>query len=178
MPARRIPVLLAAGAALALAGCGTSVSVDTKGGIAVGHKTMRATGVPFTFRYPVEFREATDASVAAANALEVVGPDADSYLAVRRNGDTEMSVAALERQARRTLGDAVLSTARERHAGIPMVAITVGDASGSDRGLRSVIYGFSGAGASWLVECQSTSAQRDAIATACTQALDSLRWSS
>lgn len=159
----------------ALAGCGTSVSVDTKGNIAVDHKTLDVTGVPFTFQYPVDYQEATDASLRSINALAVVGPAADSYIAVRRNGRVTLSVKALEAQARRALGDAILATARETHSGIPMVVMTVADTGGAAKGLHSTIYGFSTAGASWLIECHSAAADRSALTAGCAQALGSIK---
>ena len=92
----RLSVLVAS--LIVLAGCGGSVSVNEKGKVSVGHKTLSTAAVPFTFEYPLGFREATDASVKAINALAVVGPAADSYLAVRRNG-TAMTVAGLPTSA-------------------------------------------------------------------------------
>lgn len=167
-----IRVILAAAAVAALAGCGASV--DTTGKLSIGHKTLSVSAVPFTFEYPLAFREATDASVAKANALAVVGPGANSYIAVRRNGPA-MSLAALERQARTALGGAIVSSGRERHSGIAMVAVTIRDTGGAALGLRSTIYGFSFARASWLIECHSTAADRQKIAAGCAQALDSIQ---
>lgn len=168
----RLSVLVAS--LIVLAGCGGSVSVNEKGKVSVNHKTLSTAAVPFTFEYPLEFREATDASVKAINALAVVGPAADSYLAVRRNG-TAMTVAALERQARRALGASLLAAKRETHSGLPMVAITVADEGGGDAGLRSTIYGFSLGGSSWLLECHSAAADRATIDAACAKALDTIK---
>lgn len=158
-----------------LAGCGGSASVDTKGKIAVGHKTLSVSGVPFTFEYPVDFQEATDESAKSINAVAVVGPEANSYIAVRHNGDQPMSPGALERQARRALGESILTAVRETHAGVPMVAITVADTGGQALGLRSTIYGFSAAGGTWMIECHSTRAQRKVMTAACRQTLDTIK---
>jgi hypothetical protein len=74
--------------------------VNSKGEVAVGAKTLDVASVPFTFRYPVSFQEATHASVRAAHAVALVGvPGKDSHIAVRLNGETTMSLDALQAQA-------------------------------------------------------------------------------
>lgn len=165
-------------AAAVLAGCGSSVSVDTEGKVAIDHKTLSVAEVPFTFEYPTDYQEATDESLASVNALAVVGSEPQSYIAVRRNSRTAMSLDALERQARRALGESVLGDVRETHSDIPMVAITVEDTGGEAVGLRSTIYGFSLAGSSWLIECHSTESEREALSDACRHALDSIEQTS
>jgi hypothetical protein len=162
-------------ASLTVAACGSSVSVDDGGTAGAGHRTLSDPDVPFTFEYPVTFREATERSAAATSALVVVGPAANSYLAVRLNGMRPLGPDQLERQARTALGPAIERSSREEHSGMPMVAMTVADTGGEALGLRSTIYGFSLAGRSWLLECHSAAADREAIAAACRQALDSVR---
>lgn len=123
------PVLSARIALLAtvvlVVGCGGSVSVDDRGQVAVGAKTLDVASIPFTLRYPVSFQEATDASTKAAHAVALVGvPGQDTYVAVHLNGETALSLDALEAQAHSALGANVVSTARASHAGIAMVAVT------------------------------------------------------
>ncbi len=161
---------LAAVAALT-GGCGGEISVDSTGGVSVNDKTLDIAEIPFTLRYPVAFREATDASLKEINALAVVGPSPDSYVAVRRNGTEAMSLSALEAQARRALGNSIAGVARGRHSGIGMIAITM-RAAGDGRWAK--IYGFSLAGATWLVDCRSTRADLSAMRSGCARALDSI----
>jgi hypothetical protein len=157
-----------------IAGCGGSVSVNDKGQVAVGAKTLDVASIPFTLRYPVAFQEATDASVRAAHAVAIVGvPGEDSYIAVHLNGETTMSLDALAAQARRGLGASVISTARETHAGIPMVAVTTHVSGRPD--LRATMYGFSAGSGTWLIECRSNTGNRDSMKRWCAQALDSLK---
>ncbi len=140
----------------------------------MGANKLDVAAVPFTFRYPVSFQEATDASVRAAHSVAVVGiPGEDSYIAVHLNGDTPMSLDALEAQAREALGANVLSMARENHSGMPMVAVTTRVAGRP--GLLATMHGFSAAGKTWLVECRSNAANRESMKQWCAQALDSLK---
>jgi hypothetical protein len=168
---RRIALLATA---LLVGGCGTSVSVNNKGQLAVGAKTLDVASLPFTFRYPVSFQEATDASVKATHSVAVVGiPGEDSYIAVHLNGNTPMSVDVLEAQARQALGAAVISTARESHAGITMVAVTTRVAGRPD--LKATMHGFSTSGRTWLIECRANIANSESMKQWCVQALDSLK---
>lgn len=161
-------------AMVVLAGCGGSVSVNDKGQVAVGAKTLTIASLPFTFRYPVSFQEATDASVEATHSVAVVGiPGEDSYIAVHLNGSTPLPLNSLEAQAHQALGANVISTARESHAGIPMVAVTTRVTGRPD--LRATMYGFSTAGRTWLLECRSSIANRESMKQWCAQALDSLK---
>jgi hypothetical protein len=159
-------------------GCGGSVSVNDKGQVAVGAKTLTVASLPFTFRYPVSFQEATDASVEATHSVAVVGiPGEDSYIAVHLNGNTPMPLDVLEAQAHQALGANVISTARESHAAIPMVAATTPATTrvAGRPDLSSTMYGFSGAGRTWLIECRSSIANRESMKQWCAQALDSLK---
>jgi hypothetical protein len=168
----RFGVLLAT--AVLFAGCGGAVSVNNKGQVAVGAKTLDVPSLPFTFRYPVDFQEATDASLNATHSVAVVGiPGEDSYIAVHLNGRTPMSLDALQAQARGGLGATVISTARESHAGIPMVAVTTRIAGRRD--LIATMYGFSLLGSTWLIECRSSTPNRASMKQSCAQALDSLK---
>jgi hypothetical protein len=171
---KRAPSIALVGALVLLAGCGGSVSVNDKGQVAVGAKTLDIPSIPFTFRYPVAFQEATDASVTVAHAVAVVGvPGEDTYIAVHLNGKTAMSIDALEAQARRGLGASVLATARESHGGIAMVVVTTRVAERPD--LRATLYGFSAGGRTWLIECRSNAGNRESMKQWCAQALDSLK---
>ena len=55
-----------------------------------------------------------------------------------------------------------------------MVVVEVADTGGGELGLRSTVYGFSLNGSSWLLECHSTSDQRQVLMAACRQALASI----
>jgi hypothetical protein len=159
---------------LLVAGCGGSISVNNRGQVAVGANTLDVASLPFTFRYPVSFQEATDASVRATQSVAVVGiPGEDSYIAVHLNGNTPMSLGALEAQARQALGSNVISVARENHVGMPMVAVTTRVAGRPD--LLATMHGFSAAGRTWLLECRSNAANRESMKQWCAQALDSLK---
>jgi len=172
------PVLSARIALLAtvvlVVGCGGSVSVDDRGQVAVGAKTLDVASIPFTLRYPVSFQEATDASTKAAHAVALVGvPGQDTYVAVHLNGETALSLDALEAQAHSALGANVVSTARASHAGIAMVAVTARVAERPD--LSTTMYGFSAGGRTWLIECRSKDNERESMLKWCAQALDSLK---
>lgn len=157
-----------------LAGCGGSVSVNDKGQVAVGDKTLDVASLPFTFSYPGSFQEATDASVEATHSVAVVGvPSEDTYIAVHHNGSAPMSLDALEAQAHRALGTSVTGTRRARHAGIEMVAVTTRVTGRRD--LSATINGFSTAQGTWLIECRSNLANRKLMARWCSHALDSLK---
>jgi hypothetical protein len=172
MRALRVSALL--GTVVLIAGCGASVSVNNKGQVAVGAKTLDVASLPFTLRYPVSFQEATDASVKATHSVAVVGvPEEDSYIAVHLNGNSPMSLDALESQANRALGADLISAARESHAGIPMVAVATRVAGRPD--LRATMYGFSLAQRTWLIECRSNTANRESMKQWCAQALNSLK---
>jgi hypothetical protein len=71
------------------------------------------------------------------------------------------------------LGATVISTARESHAGIPMVAVTTRIAGRRD--LIATMYGFSLLGSTWLIECRSSTPNRASMKQSCAQALDSLK---
>lgn len=160
--------------ALVVAGCGGSVSVDNKGNVTVGAKTLNVAALPFTLRYPGSFQEATDASVAGAHSVALVGvPGEDSYIAIHLNGKTAMSLDSLEAQARSALGTDVTGTSREVHAGIPMVAVRTRVSGHPD--LRATMYGFSSGGRTWLIQCRSNEANRASMTQWCRQALDSLK---
>ena len=140
----------------------------------MGAKTLDVASIPFTFRYPTAFQEATDSSVKAAHAVAVVGvPGEDTYIAVHLNGKGVMSLDALEAQAHRGLGASVLATARERHAGIAMVAVRTSVTARPD--LQATMYGFSASGSTWLIECRSNASNRASMKQWCVQALDSLK---
>ena len=140
----------------------------------MGAKTLNVASFPFTFRYPTSFQEATDSSVKTAHAVALVGiPGEDSYIAVHLNGKGVMSLDALEAQARHGLGASVLATARERHAGIAMVAVTTSVTGRPD--LQATMYGFSASGRTWLIECRSNASNRASMKQWCLQALDSLK---
>ncbi|HEX7610746.1 MAG TPA: hypothetical protein VF380_08740, partial [Solirubrobacteraceae bacterium] len=112
-----IPVAVVA--ALLGVGCGASVSVNDKGQVAVGEKTLDVATLPFTLRYPGAFQEATDTSAKAAHSVAVVGiPGEDTYIAVHKNGSVPMTLAALEAQARTALGTSADASGRARHGGI------------------------------------------------------------
>jgi hypothetical protein len=161
-------------ALIVFASCGGSVSVNNKGQVAVGAKTLDVASIPFTLRYPVSFQEATDASVKAAHAVAIVGvPEEDSYIAVHLNGEGTMSLDTLEAQAHRGLGASVLATTRESHAGIAMVAVTTSVTA--QPSLQATLYGFSAGGRTWLIECRSSTANRQSMKQWCGQALDSLK---
>jgi hypothetical protein len=166
---------LAVVASIALmGGCGGSVSVNDKGQVAVGEKTLDVASLPFTFSYPGSFQEATDASVKATHSVAVVGiPSEDSYIAVHHNGSAPMSLDALEAQAHRALGTSVTGTGRASHAGIEMVAVTTRVAGAGD--LSATMNGFSTARDTWLIECRSNLANRERMAQLCSHALDSLK---
>jgi hypothetical protein len=171
---RALPSIALLGVLAALASCGGSVSVNNKGQVAVGAKTLDVAAIPFTVRYPVSLQEATDASLKAAHAVALVGvPGEDTYIAVHLNGETTMSLDALEAQARRGLGASVLAAARESHGGIGMVAVATRVSSRPD--LQATMYGFSAAGRTWLIECRSNAANRESMKQWCAQALDSLK---
>jgi hypothetical protein len=170
---RILPLMALLGVVALIASCGGSVSVNNRGQVAVGAKTLDVASIPFTFRYPVSFQEATDSSVKAAHALALVGvPGEDSYIAVHLNGEGTMSLDALEAQAHRGLGASVLATARGSHAGITMVAVTTRVAGRPD--LQATMYGFSAGGRTWLIECRSNAGNRESMKQWCAQALDSL----
>lgn len=159
---------------LGVAGCGGSVSVNDKGQVAVGEKTLDVAALPFTFRYPGAFQEATDASVEATHSVAVVGiPGEDSYIAVHHNGSVPMTLDALEAQARTALGAGVTRTGRVRHGAIEMVSVTTGVAGEGD--VSSTMNGFPAAGGTWLIECRSNAANRARMAEWCSRALDSLK---
>ena len=159
---------------LPASGCGGSVSVNDKGQVAVGEKTLDVASLPFTFSYPGSFQEATDASAGATHSVVVVGiPSEDSYIAVHHNGSAPMSLGALEAQARRALGSSVTATGRARHGGIEMVAVTTRVTGGRD--LSATMNGFSTARDTWLIECRSNLANRKLMARWCSHALDSLK---
>ena len=157
-----------------LLGCGGSVAVNSKGEVSVGAKTLHVASIPFTFRYPASLQEATDTSLRAAHAVALVGvPGEDSYIAVHLNGETTMSLDALEAQARRALGAGVTHTERVSHSGFQMVAVTTSVTGRSD--LQSTMYGFSAGGRTWLIECRSNANNSRSMKQWCAQALDSLK---
>jgi len=159
---------------LLASGCGGSVSINDKGRVAVGEKTLEVASVPFTFSYPGSFQEATDASAKATHSVAVVGiPSEDSYIAVHHNGSAPMSLGALEAQALGALGASVTGTRRARHGGIEMVAVTTRVEGGGD--LSATMNGFSTARDTWLIECRSNLANRKLMAQWCSHALDSLK---
>ncbi|HEY4896407.1 MAG TPA: hypothetical protein VII01_09990 [Solirubrobacteraceae bacterium] len=171
---RALVSILLLGLVVLIAACGGSVSVNSKGQVAVGPKTLRVGSLPFTFRYPASLQEATEASLQAAHAVALVGvPGENSYIAVHLNGETAMSLDALEAQAHRALGASALDTRRVSHAGIPMVAITTRVAAAP--GLHTTLYGFSAGGRTWLIECRSSAGNSQSMKQWCAQALDSLR---
>ena len=140
----------------------------------VGPKTLRVSSIPFTFRYPVSLREATDTSLQSAHAVALVGvPGEDSYIAVHLNSKTTMSLDALEAQAHRALGVGVLHTQRVSHSGFHMVAVTTSVTGRPD--LQSTMYGFSAGGRTWLIECRSNANNSRSMKRWCAQALDSLK---
>ncbi|HYM53976.1 MAG TPA: hypothetical protein VES97_01330, partial [Solirubrobacteraceae bacterium] len=97
---RMLRVIALLWAVVPVAGCGGAASVNDKGEVAVGAKTLDVASLPFTLHYPASFQEATDASLKATHSLAVVGlPGEDSYVAIRLNGDTAMSLDALAAQA-------------------------------------------------------------------------------
>ncbi len=171
---RASSVLAVVAVVLLASGCGGSVSVNDKGQVAVGEKTLDVATLPFTFSYPGSFQEATDASAKATHSVAVVGiPGEDSYIAVHHNGSAPMSLDALEAQARRALGASVTGTRRARHGGIEMIAVTTRVAGGGD--LSATLSGFSTAQGTWLIECRSDLANRKLMAQWCSHALDSLK---
>jgi hypothetical protein len=155
-------------------GCGASVSVNDKGQVAVGEKTLDVASLPFTLRYPGSFQEATGASAAATHSVAVVGiPGEDSYIAVHKNGSAPMTASALEAQARKALGTNISSSGRARHGGIEMFALTTPVAGTGD--LSATMNAFSTSHATWLIECRSNPANRQRMAQWCAAALDSLK---
>jgi hypothetical protein len=173
---RRLTVsgAVAVAAVMLAGGCGASVSVNDKGQVAVGEKTLDVASLPFTLRYPGAFQEATDASAKAAHSVAVVGiPSEDSYIAVHKNGSVPMTLEALEAQARRALGTSVTGAARARHGGIEMFSLTTRVAGEGD--IRATMNAFSTAQATWLIECRSDPANRERMAQWCSHALDSLK---
>lgn len=150
------------------------MSVDNKGNVTVGAKTLSTPALPFTLRYPGSFQEATNATVAETHSVALVGiPGEDSYIAIYLNGKTRMSLDSLEAEARRALGTDVIGTSREVHAGIPMVAVATRVSGRPD--LKATMYGFSLSGRTWLIQCRSNEANRASMEHWCRESLDSLK---
>jgi hypothetical protein len=158
--------------ALSLAACGASVSVDEKG-VSVNSKTYDVAALPFTFKYPVDFQEGTDASIRGFRfARGLVGlQGTESYILVLRNDSSrEKTIAELQREAATSGAQA---TMREKHSGMPMLKAVLPDTD--PKGRHGVQYAFAAGGATWLIQCVAEDAQREKIDAACTRAIGSLQ---
>lgn len=158
--------------ALSMAACGASVSVDEKG-VSVDSKTYDVAALPFTFKYPVDFREGTDASIRGFRfGRGLVGlPGTESYMLVLSNDSRrEKTIAELQREA---VASGAQATMHETHSGMPMLKAVLPDTD--PKGRRGVQYAFAAGGATWLIQCVAEDAQRETIDAACKRAIDSLQ---
>lgn len=162
----------------AIAGCGgddDGADGATTAAADVPPRVLRADDVPFTFRYPGDFR-AVPRAQRPPGFRAIVGMDRLNFLDVRLTSREELSDERIEREVRRALGDGVTteSVAREERRGLRTVRFVVTSNAGG-QALRSQLTFFRAGGRTWELGCQSTEAGRSRIEAACTEALSTLQ---
>jgi hypothetical protein len=168
---RRSALTLAlAAAVVGLAGCGGSGHPD--------QRTLHASRLPFTFRYPAAFHASAPQR---GPIFALVAVDPRDALAVRRTSERELDPdqylaglrAAFARQGLRA------TERRERHAGREMGVLSVdvpatNPAAGGRTALHTTSYFFAAGGGTWQLDCRAA-ARRAEVGRACQLALSTLR---
>ncbi len=173
MPPVRPFVATALLAATMLAGCGGS-----------GTETFEQEGYPFTFDYPSDFELSTDVSFdtelgGTADDTVAVGLDDSNGIVLQRytlNLDvTETNIDDAKAEFDSIIGDVDPSASAEVGdvAGFPSLTYAALDVPQPEDG-QSRITAFFDGNQEYLINCQSTPEERDAITEACDMALDTL----
>jgi hypothetical protein len=169
---RRSALTLALAAVVAgLVGCGGSGNPD--------ERTLHASRLPFTFRYPAAFHASAPQR---GPILALVALDVRDALAVRRTSERELDPAQYLAGLRAGFARQGLHATqrRERHAGRDMGVLSVdlpatNPAAGGRTALQTTSYFFAGGGGTWQLECR-TAARRAEVGRACRMALSTLRF--
>jgi hypothetical protein len=147
--------------------------------------TFDVDGFPFTFSYPADFEETEDPTVAQqlggeANESAAVGLDDDNGILVqtftlkasvdRSNlQDVKAEITALIEQA-----DPDTSSRTDEVAGLPAVVVEDVDVPSIDQGESRLVFLFDG-DQEYQLNCQWTPDGREAVGTACDQAVETLK---
>jgi hypothetical protein len=159
-----LALLACAALVLCVAACGGGE--DTPSGTRVEPK-----GVPFTFIVPDDFRNrrVRPRFSRGAKPLAVYALDPWNLVDVRRSASRAIGLDDVATQIEgslKELGFPDVKARRESHGGRDYVTFTVSnDISG--RPTKSKVSFFTGAGATWEIECQSTAERADRVAEAC-----------
>lgn len=142
-------------------------------------KTFRASNVPFTFRYPGEFKRHTIEAQGVNKKVKVPALALDNLnLILVRDAGRRIPDAKLESYVRDLLRQVRVRpyfVRKERHSGRAMVAASVPNKV-SGKATISDLYFFSGPRGTWELECQSTRERRTQLRTGCSRAVNSIRF--
>jgi hypothetical protein len=169
---RRSALTLAlAAVGMGLVGCGGSGNSD--------ERTLQASRLPFTFRYPAGFHASAPQR---GPILALVALDTRDALAIRRTSERELDPAQYLAGLRAGFARQGLhaSQRRERHAGRDMGVLSVdlpatNPAAGGRTALHTTSYFFAGGGGTWQLECRAAG-HRAEVGRACRMALSTLRF--
>lgn len=179
---RGVGAIATASCCVALAACGgdedggeAGATTTTTTAAKRGPQVLRANDIPFTFRYPGDFRAVPKAQ-RPQGFRAIIGLDRLNFLDVRLTSPEPLPDARIERLVRSALGEGVTteSVAREQRGKLRTVRFVVRSTSGGTP-LRSQLVFFRAGGRTWELGCQSTDAGRARIDAACEDALGSLR---
>lgn len=164
-------VALAAAAAVGVAGCKKEVSVS------IGHSTLKSKDMPFTFEYPVNW-DKSPAKHDTTGVMALVNRSGDTLnlIDVRRAATTKVAFGDMKGQLKDSFGSQGLKPGKMEvvtREGREFLTFTL-DNTVSGKKTRSTMYYFTGDGATWQIECQSTTKHRSEVARACKQAVDSI----
>jgi len=177
---RRAGLLLATVAALALSACGDDSSDDSS------TKTFQNDAYPFTFEYPGSLTETSDVSVdqnlgSGATQDNVGLAIDDSNLILLQRATLNFPVDAsnlgpVKEQVDQLIAqvDKGASGQTGETGGFPSISYSQIPAPSVQDGESEITFLFDGAN-EYVINCQSTPDQRDALAAACDQALSTLK---
>jgi hypothetical protein len=145
-----------------------------------GGERVSARGVPFTFILPEEFRrrQVRGSFSRGSPPLAVFALDPWNLVDVRRSAPRELELDAVAKQiggSLRGLGFPNARGTREEHGGRDYVVFGVTNRIGGRR-TTSRLYFFTGAGATWEIECQSTADKAGRVEDACDGAVRSVEF--
>lgn len=171
---RPLLALCAIAAGLLVAGCDASVGSGSG-----TTETLDQKDIGFTFSYPDAFsRKKADAAFTKGRVRALVAMDGDNLIDVRQFAPTAIGdPAELKRQmtvfAARN-GVAPSAVRLTKRSGLDMATFTTGTTVGATK-TDNEEWIFPAGGATWQLECQSTTAHADDVRKACDVALDSIK---